>query len=319
VLSTQPDVEPEIVIIGPMYPPTQARLEAEFTAHRLWEAPDQAAFLQGVADRVRGVAVYALHGCAAAVIEALPRLEIIACMGIGVDRIDLACARAHGIHVTNTPDVVTEDTADQALALMLAVERRIAEGDRFVRRGDWLNGELRFGRALRRRKLGIVGLGRIGSAIATRAAGFGMEIAYQGPRRKPDVPYCYFADPVALAEWSEILAVACPGGEATRNLVSRSVIEALGPEGTLVNIARGSVVDEAALVAALQLGRLGGAGLDVYANEPRVPEALLAMDNVVLSPHIGSATHDTRRAMGDLTVDNLLAHFAGRPLLTPVL
>ena len=318
MLSTQPDVEPEIVIIGPMYPPTQARLEAEFTAHRLWEAPDQAAFLQGVADRVRGVAVYALHGCAAAVIEALPRLEIIACMGIGVDRIDLACAKARGIHVTNTPDVVTEDTADQALALMLAVERRIAEGDRFVRRGDWLKGELRFGRALRRRKLGIVGLGRIGSAIATRAAAFDMEIAYQGPRRKAEVPYRYSTDPVALAEWSEILAVACPGGEATRNLVSRSVIEALGPEGTLVNIARGSVVDEAALVAALQLGRLGGAGLDVYANEPRVPEALLAMDNVVLSPHIGSATHDTRRAMGDLTVDNLLAHFAGRPLLTPV-
>jgi hydroxypyruvate reductase len=311
-------VKPEIVIIGPMYPPTLARLEAEFTAHRLWEAPDQSAFLRNVADRVRGVAVYALHGCTAAVIEALPRLEIIACMGIGIDRIDLACAKARGIHVTNTPDVVTEDTADTALALILAVERRIAEGDRFVRRGDWLNGELRFGRALRRRRLGIVGLGRIGSAIATRAAAFGMEIAYQGPRHKPNVPYRYFSGPVALAEWSEILAVACPGGEATRNLVNRAVIEALGPEGTLVNIARGSVVDELALVTALQSGKLGGAGLDVYASEPRVPEALLAMDNVVLSPHIGSATHDTRRAMGDLTVDNLVAHFAGRPLLTPV-
>ena len=145
-----------------------------------------------------------------------------------------------------------------------------------------------------------------------------MEIAYQGPRRKPEVSYRYFAEPVALAEWSEIVAVACPGGEATRHLVNRAVIEALGPEGTLVNIARGSVVDEAALIAALQSGALGGAGLDVYADEPRVPEALMAMDNVVLSPHIGSATHDTRRAMGDLTVDNLLAHFAGRPLLTPV-
>jgi len=239
-------------------------------------------------------------------------------MGIGVDKVDLACARARDIPVTNTPDVVTEDTADVALGLMLAVERHIVEGDRFVRRGDWLNGELQFGRALRRRKLGIIGLGRIGSAIATRAAAFGMEIAYQGPRHKPDLPYRYFAEPVALAEWSEIIAVACPGGEATRHLVNRVVIEALGPEGTLVNIARGSIIDEAALVAALQSGTLGGAGLDVYANEPRVPEALLAMDNVVLSPHIGSATHDTRRAMGDLTVDNLLAHFAGRPLLTPV-
>src|ERR1700730_4690355 len=188
---------------------------------------------------------------------------------------------------------------------MLAVERHLVEGDRFVRRGDWLKGERHFGRALRRRKLGIIGLGRIGSAIATRAAAFGMEIAYQGPRQKPEAPHRYFADPVALAEWSEIIAVAYPGGEATRHLVNRAVIEALGPEGTLVNIARGSVIDEAALVAALQSGRLGGAGLDVYADEPRVPEALIAMDNVVLSPHIGSATDDTRQALGDLTVDNM--------------
>lgn len=314
-----PDQAPEIVIVGPMYPATQARLEAEFTAHRLWEAPDRDRFLAGLAERVRGIAVYALHGCPAPLIEALPRVEIIACMGIGVDRVDLDCARTRGVRVTNTPDVVTDDTADIALALMLAVERRTAEGDRFVRRGDWLNGELRFGRALRQRRLGILGLGRIGRAIARRAEGFGMEIAYQGPRAKSDTAYRYFADPVALAAWSDIVAVACPGGEATRHLVNREVIAALGPEGTLINIARGSVVDEAALVAALASGALGGAGLDVYATEPLVPEALLAMDNVVLSPHIGSATHDTRRAMGDLVVDNLHAHFAGRPLLTPVI
>jgi len=311
-------MKPEILIVGPMYSPTQARLETEFTAHRLWEAADREAFLKGIADRVRGIAVYALHGCPATVIEALPRLEIIACMGIGVDAIDVACAKSRGVIVTNTPDVVTEDTADIALGLMLAVERRIAAADRFVRRGDWLAGDLPFGRALRRRKLGIIGLGRIGQAIAHRAAAFGMEIAYQGPRRKAEFPYRYFAEPVALAGWADIVAVACPGGEATRNLVDRAVIEALGPEGSLVNIARGSVVDEPALVAALQVGGLGAAGLDVYATEPRVPEALLAMDNVVLTPHIGSATHDTRREMGDLTVDNLLAHFAGRPPLTPV-
>ncbi len=310
---------PEIVIVGPMYPPTQARLEAEFTAHRLWEAPDRAAFLAGVAERVRGVAVYALHGCPGPVIEALPRLEIIACMGIGVDLIDLACARARGVRVTNTPDVVTEDTADMALALMLAVERRLVEGDRFVRRGDWLKGEMPFGRAMRGRRLGIIGLGRIGAAIALRATAFGMAIAYQGPRRKAESPYRYVADPVALAAESDILVVACPGGEATRNLVDRRVIAALGPAGTLINIARGSVVEEAALVAALQSGVLGAAGLDVYAREPRMPEALLALDNVVLSPHMGSATHDTRRAMGDLVIDNLRAHFAGRPLPTPVL
>jgi lactate dehydrogenase-like 2-hydroxyacid dehydrogenase len=310
--------KPEIVIVGPMYPACQARLEAQFAAHRLWEAPDRAAFFAAVGERVRGVAVYALHGCPADIIEALPRLEIIACMGIGVDRIDLACAKARGVHVTNTPDVVTDDTADIAMSLMLAVERRIAEGDRFVRRGDWLKGDLPFGRALRCRKLGILGLGRIGRAIATRAAAFGMEIAYQGPRRKDDAPYRYFADPVALADWSEILAVSCPGGEATRNLVNRAVIEALGPHGSLINIARGSVVNEPALVTALQSGRLGAAGLDVFAAEPNIPEALLTMDNVVLSPHTGSATDDTRRAMGDLVVDNLLAHFSGKPLLTPV-
>jgi lactate dehydrogenase-like 2-hydroxyacid dehydrogenase len=307
----------EILIVGPMYPPTQARLETEFRAYRLWEAADRAAFLASVAERVRGVAVYALHGCPADIIEALPRLEIIACMGIGVDRIDTACARARGIAVTATPDVVTDDTADTALGLMLAVERRIVEGDRFARRGDWPKGEMPFGRSLRGRRLGIIGLGRIGRAIATRAAGFGMEIAYQGPRRKDDAPYRYVADPAALAEWAEILAVACPGGEATRHLVNRAVLDALGPRGTLINIARGSIVEEAALVAALQAGRLGGAGLDVYQDEPQIPEALFAMDNVVLSPHTGSATDDTRRAMGDLVVENLLAHFAGRPLLTP--
>lgn len=310
---------PEIVIIGPMYPPTQARLEELFTAHRLWEAGDRDAFLRALAPRVRGIAVYALHGCPAAVIEALPKLEIIGCFGIGVDAIDLAAAKRLGVRVTNTPDVVTDDTADIALALMLAAERRIAEGDRFVRRGLWRQGELRFGRSLGGRRLGIVGLGRIGRAIGRRAEAFGMEIGYFGPRRKPDAPYRFFADLRALAEWSEILAVACPGGAATRHLVGPEVIAALGPKGSLVNIARGSVVDQRALVGALQSGALGAAGLDVFDNEPNVPQALFEMENVVLMPHTGSATHETRTAMGNLVIDNLLAHFSGRPLLTPVL
>lgn len=308
----------DIVVIGPMYAACEERLAREFTVHRLWQASDEAAFLAGVADRVRGVALYAPHGCPTAIIEALPRLEIIACMGAGVDAIDVGCARARGIRVTNTPDVVTDDTADVALALLLACERRIAEADRFVRRREWLQGDHPFGRALRDRKVGIVGLGRIGQAIAKRCEAFGMEIGYYGPRQKPEIAYPYFAEPVALADWAEIMIVAAPGGEATRHLIDREVIEALGPDGTLINIARGSLVDEAALVEALGTGLLGRAGLDVYADEPNIPEALLAMDNVVLSPHTGSATHDTRRAMGDLTVDNLVAHFAGRPLLTPV-
>jgi hydroxypyruvate reductase len=309
---------PDILLVGPLYPPTQARLEELFHVHPLWQAADREAFLRGVAERVRGIAVYALHGCPASLIDALPRVEIVACLGIGVDAIAVAHARGRGIHVTNTPDVVTEDTADTAMALLLAVERRIAEGDRFVRRGLWLNGELRFGRALRGRKLGIIGFGRIGRAIARRGTAFGMTIAYHGPREKPEVPYPFFADLTQLARWSDILVVAATGGESTRHLVNRGVLDALGPEGTLINIARGSIVDEPALVAALESGAIGAAGLDVFEREPQVPAALTALENVVLMPHTGSATHQTRGAMGDLFIENLLAHFDGRPLPTPV-
>jgi len=309
---------PEILLVGPLYPPTQARLEELFQVHPLWQAADRDTFLRGVAERVRAIAVYALHGCPASLVDALPRVEIIACLGIGVDAIAVAHAKARGIHVTNTPDVVTEDTADTAMALMLAVERRIAEGDRFVRRGEWRNGELRFGRALRGRKLGIIGFGRIGWAIAQRCTAFGMTIAYHGPREKPEVAYRFFADLRELARWSDILIVAATGGEETRHLVNRGVLDALGPEGTLINIARGSIVDEAALVTALEAGAVGAAGLDVFEREPEVPSALTVLENVVLMPHTGSATHQTRGAMGDLFIDNLLAHFSGRPLPTPV-
>lgn len=309
---------PEILLVGPLYPPTQERLEALFEVHPLWEAADREALLGRLAPRVRAIAVYALHSCPAALIDALPRVEIVACLGIGVDAIAVAHAKSRGIHVTNTPDVVTEDTADTALALLLAVERRIVEGDRFVRGGRWLEGELRFGRALRGRRVGIIGLGRIGQAIAERCAAFGTTIAYHGPRQKPEAPYPYFADLVELARWSDILVVAATGGERTRHLVDRGVLAALGPDGTLINIARGSIVDEAALVAGLQSGAVGAAGLDVFEHEPRVPAGLAALENVVLMPHTGSATHQTRAAMGDLFIDNLLAHFAGRPLPTPV-
>jgi hydroxypyruvate reductase len=333
-------MRPEIAVVGPLYPPTQARLERLFVVHRLREAADRDALLREIAPRIRAAAVYALDSCPAAPIAALPQVEIIACFGIGVDRIDLPYAPvvplgAHGIRVTNTPmgsprapkgtigargagDVVTKATADLALGLILAVERRIAEGDRFVRRGAWRNGELRFGRSLGGRRLGILGFGRIGRAIATRALALGMTIAYSGPRQKPEIPYPFFADPTALAEWSEILVVACPGGAATRHLVGPSVLAALGPEGTLINIARGSVVDEEAPGAALASGALGAAGLDVFAAEPIVPPALTQMDNIVLMPHTGSAAHETRTAMGDLMIANLEAHFAGRPLPSPV-
>jgi lactate dehydrogenase-like 2-hydroxyacid dehydrogenase len=250
--------------------------------------------------------------------DRLPRLEIVACNGVGVDAIDLAYTRERGIVVTNTPDVLTEDVADLGVALLLAVFRRICEGDRYVRSGAWLKGGMALARSVRGKRLGIVGMGRIGQAVARRAQAFGMEIAYFGPRPKPELPYQYVAPLVTLAENSDALILTLPGGPATRHLVNQPVIEGLGPEGVLVNIARGSVVDEEALVAALQDGRLGAAGLDVFASEPQVPAALLRMENVVLQPHVGSATVETRGAMGDLVVANLRAHFAGRPPLTPV-
>ena len=309
---------PEIVLVGPLYPPTQARLERLFQVHPLWLAADRDAFLRGVAERVRGIAVYALHGCPAALIDALPRVEIVACLGIGVDAIAVAHARSRGIAVTNTPDVVTEDTADTAMALMLAVERRIAEGDRFLRRGDWRRGELRFGRAMRGRRVGILGLGRIGRAIAERCAAFGTTIAYHGPREKREMAYRFFADLGELARWSDILVIAATGGEKTRHLVEprgpRCARAGRHPDQHRPRLdrRRGGAGQGAAA------GAIGGAGLDVFEHEPEVPAALTALDNVVLMPHTGSATHETRGAMGELFIDNLVAHFAGRPLPTPV-
>jgi lactate dehydrogenase-like 2-hydroxyacid dehydrogenase len=248
----------------------------------------------------------------------LPKVEIVANFGVGYDGVDAAFAGKHGIMVTNTPDVLTEEVADLTLALLLATVRRVPQGDRYVREGQWLKGPMALTDSVQGKTLGIIGIGRIGRAIAKRAAAFNLRIVYQGPNQKTDISWPYFADPVALAREADIVIAACPGGEATRGLVSRAVIDAIGPQGTFVNIARGSVVDEPALIEALKEGRLGAAGLDVFDDEPRVPEALLTMDNVVLQPHVASATHPTRKAMGQLVIDNLAAHFAGKPLVTPV-
>lgn len=312
-------MNPEILLVGPLAPPPiMAALETEFTVHRLWEAPDRAALLAAVAGRVRGMATTGELGASAELMDALPKLEIIACYGVGVDAIDRAQARARGIVVTNTPEVLNDDVADLAIALMLAVARRLGEADRFVRSGRWLQEKLGLGHRVSGKRLGIVGLGRIGQVIARRAAAFDMQIGYHQRRASPDLPYPYYADLVELARDSDFLVVIVPGGAATRHLIDRAVLDALGPKGTLINVARGSVVDETALVEALAEGRLGAAGLDVFANEPKVPETLFAMDNVVLLPHIGSATLETRAAMGQLVIDNLRAHFAGQPVLTPV-
>jgi lactate dehydrogenase-like 2-hydroxyacid dehydrogenase len=237
---------------------------------------------------------------------------------VGYDTVDVAAAKARGVAVTNTPDVLTEEVADLAMGLLYATVRRIPQGDRYVREGKWLKGAMALTESLQGKTLGIIGMGRIGQSIAKRAEAANMKIAYQGPRRKAELAYAYHADPVALAKATGMLMIACPGGESTRGLVSRAVIEALGPKGVIVNIARGTVIDEPALLEALRQNRIAGAGLDVFADEPRVPEAFFALDNVVLQPHVASATHQTRAAMGQLVIDNLAAHFAGKPLLTPV-
>ena len=306
----------DILQVAAIYGPSQARLEADYTVHRLWQAPDRGAFVRDVAPRIEVLVTTGGAGAARALIEQLPRLRLIACFGVGVDAIDLAAARERGVAVTNTPDVLTDDVADLAIGLMLAALRGLATADRYVRAGLWLRANMPLQTRMSGKRLGIVGMGRIGQAIARRASAFDMSIAWNGPRPK-DLPWRYEPDLLALARSVDVLVAACPGGAATRGLISRAVLEALGP-GVFVNIARGSVVDETALVDLLVTQRLGGAALDVFADEPRVPEALFALDHVVLQPHQASATRETRGAMGQLVLDNIAAHVAGRPLVTPV-
>jgi hydroxypyruvate reductase len=308
----------EIVITAPMYPPTLEALDADFVAHMLWEAKDRAAFLAPLRDRVTAIATMGETGADVALMDALPKAKIIASNSVGVDAIDLAAAKARGIAVTNTPGVLTDCVADLGMALALAVARRLVEADRYVRSGQWPNGALGFGTKLGGKTMGIVGMGRIGQALAQRAAAFGMTIVYHSRRKKPDIAYRYYDDLEAMARASDFLVLTIPGGAATRHLIDARILAGLGNKGYLINIARGSVVDETALVKALQGGVIAGAGLDVFADEPRAPEALFTMDNVVLQPHQASATHETRTAMGQLMIDNMKAHFAGKPLLTPV-
>jgi lactate dehydrogenase-like 2-hydroxyacid dehydrogenase len=268
---------------------------------------------------IRAVVTSSFEGIDAATIDRLPDLELVAQVGVGYDAVDIAHARSRGVALTNTPDVLTDDVADLAIALMLAVYRKIPAHDAYVRSGNWMaKGFPPLARRLSGRTIGILGLGRIGLAIARRAEPFGGEIVYHSRHARDDISYRFAIDPVTLAAAVDILVIATAGGPDTTKLVDKAVIDALGPDGVLINIARGSVVDEDAMVAALLDGRLGGAGLDVFADEPHVPEALLDCENVVLMPHQGSATEETRAAMNQLTLDNLAAFFSGKPLLTPI-
>ena len=312
--------KPVILQMMPITPAIQAQADEAFELRKLWQAADPDGFVAEVAPGVRGILTNGIIGAGKGLIDALPALEIVGVYGVGVDAVDLSTAKARGVRVTNTPDVLTIGVAELAMALLLDVARRVAYNDRYLRAGRWpQEGDPVLANSLAGKRLGILGLGRIGRAVAKRAAAFEMAICYHGRTRKDDVDYEYVPDLVEMARAVDCLVVTCLGGPTTKGLVGRSVIEALGPKGWLINVARGSVVDEPALVEALVQGRLGGAGLDVFANEPDVPAALLGMDNVVLQPHQASATWETRDAMGQLVVDNLKAHFAGRPLPTAVL
>ena len=309
----------DVLSIGSFPEATNAELARRFAVTHHFRRPLPDALSPELRARVRGIATEANRGADRPLIAALPKLELICVFGVGTDAVDLAAARERGVPVTNTPGILTDEVADLAIGLMLASARQIPFADRYVRDGSWASkGPIPLGRSVKGKTLGVVGLGGIGRAIADRGAAFRMRVIYTGPRRKPDAPYEYVADVVDLARQSDYLMVACKGGPDTHHLVSAAVIDALGPKGTLVNVARGSVVDEAALIPALAEGRLGHAALDVFENEPNPSPDLLNLSGVIVQPHHGSATVETRTAIGQLMIDNLSAHFAGRPLLTPV-
>jgi lactate dehydrogenase-like 2-hydroxyacid dehydrogenase len=294
------------------------RLERRVTLHKLWQAADREATLAAVAPNVRAVvSTWATARVDADLMRRLPKLEIVVGFGVGYDHIDAAWAGQHGVVVTHTPGVLDDDVADIAIALTLAATRRLPQAERHLREGRWPSGAFPLTASLHGRVMGIVGLGRIGKAIARRAEAFGLRIAYHGRHKQDGVAYPYYPTALALAEACDILMVAAPGGPQTRHLVDARVLAALGRDGVLVNIARGSLVDEAALIAALSDGVILAAGLDVYEREPSVPAELIALDNAVLLPHVGSATGHSRTAMANLVVDNLLSWVDGKGPLTP--
>lgn len=268
--------------------------------------------------RIRMVATRGGMPVHADLLAALPALELVAGFGVGYDSIDAAAAARRGVVVSNTPGVLDAEVADFTVGLLLATVRKLPQADRYIRTGKWLEAAFPLGASLRDRRIGLVGMGRIGQAIARRLAAFDLPIAYHARHRVDGLPYDYHADLESLAKNVEVLIVIVPGGEGTRHLVNAQVLRTLGPTGILINVARGSVVDEAALVEALQHGTILGAGLDVFADEPRLPEALLQLENVVLTPHIGSGTFCTRSRMSELMLDNIAAWLEGRPALTPV-
>ena len=308
-------MQPDILVTAPLPPFLYEPLKADYRCHDYYQSSHKPGLLAAEGARIRGLVQGGGTMTPTELLDRLPKLEIISVFGVGYDGVPVAYCKQRGLKVTNTPDVLTDDVADVALGLILMTGRGFVRLNRFVQAGEWEKRAPELNTKLGGRKVGVLGLGRIGKAIAQRVAAMGMKVAYTG-RKPQDVPYEYVPDLKTLAAAVDFLVVACPGGPPTKNIVDAGVLAALGKKGTLVNIARGSIVDEPALVTALKAGTIKGAGLDVFADEPHIPAELLAMDNVVLLPHVGSATRETRQAMGDLCKANLDAYFAGKGALT---
>jgi lactate dehydrogenase-like 2-hydroxyacid dehydrogenase len=312
--------KPDVLLVGAKKSVLMAGLEPKVTLHDYLGAPDKAAFIKSVGDKIRAIAIaYTANKVDAAFMQQFPKLEQISSFGVGYDHIDAKWAGAHGIVVTNTPGVLDEEVADTALGLLLCTVRELPQSDRYLRAGKWPAAHYPLTKAtLRNRTVGIVGMGRIGKAIAKRLDAFGVPVAYHSRNPQTGTNYKYYPKLLDMARDVDTLIVIVPGGAATANMINAEVLKALGPQGILINMARGSVVDEPALIEALKSRTIYSAGLDVFAKEPQVPRELIEMDHVVLFPHIGSATEVTRAAMDQLVVDNILAWAAGKPPLTPV-
>jgi lactate dehydrogenase-like 2-hydroxyacid dehydrogenase len=310
----------DVLLVGNKKPVIVDGLASKTNLHFLADATDKDAFLASIADKVRAIAVsYTANKIPGDMMAKLPKLELVASFGVGYDHVDAKWAGAHGIVVTNTPDVLNEEVADTALGLLLATVRELPQAERYLRAGKWPQGGYRLSPAtLRDRTVGIVGMGRIGRAIGKRIEAFGVPVVYHSRNPQPGVSYKHYPDLLAMARDVDTLMLIVPGGPATQNMINAEVLKALGPRGILINMARGSVVDEPALIEALKNKTIMAAGLDVFVKEPEVPAELMAMENVVLLPHLGSASDYTRKAMDQLVVDNILAWASGKPPLTPV-
>jgi len=312
-------MKPEMLLIGGATPRMMEKFEANFIVHLLSEISNMDTWLASKSEKIMAIATNGHDGVKPEILNALPSLKIISCYGVGYDAIETSVAVDRNIMVTHTPGVLNADVANLAILLMLATSRCLIRDDKWVRSGNWAkSGSAPLARSIEGKKVGILGLGRIGGEIARKLEAFNCEIVYHTRNKKPDVTYTYYNDLTKMAKDAEYLIAITPGGPSTNKMVNAEVLNALGPEGTLINIARGSVVDEVELVAALKEGRLGYAGLDVFADEPNTPSELFEMENVVLTPHVASATVETRQAMGDLTVENLARYFSEGKVTSPV-